>query len=126
MKSDIDALMRARSLDAIVIHGNAEHNPPMYYLTGGGHINNAILIKKVSEKAVLFCNDMERDEASKCGCQVHCFSEFPMDDYLAKSKGDLILANALRMKDIFKSLGLLKGTISIYRSDRIQRNLRPL
>ena len=32
MKSDLDALMKARQLDAILVFGGAEHNPPMYYL----------------------------------------------------------------------------------------------
>ena len=45
MKSDLDVLMQERNLDAIIVFGNAENNPPMYYLTGGGHINSAILIK---------------------------------------------------------------------------------
>ena len=46
MKSEIDALMQARDMDAILVFGNAEHNPPMYYLTGGGHVSHATLIKK--------------------------------------------------------------------------------
>jgi len=34
MKSDLDSLMKARNLDALVVFGNAEHNPPMRYMTG--------------------------------------------------------------------------------------------
>ena len=33
MKSDLDALMQTKNLDAILVIGNATHNPPMYYLT---------------------------------------------------------------------------------------------
>jgi len=29
MKSDLDALMQARNLDALLVLGSAEHNPPM-------------------------------------------------------------------------------------------------
>jgi hypothetical protein len=47
MKYDIDALMSGRNLDAIMVLGNAENNPPMYYLTGGGHVSAATLIKKL-------------------------------------------------------------------------------
>ena len=46
MKSELDTLMKARNLDAILIMGNATHNPPMYYMTGGGHVSSALLIKK--------------------------------------------------------------------------------
>jgi Xaa-Pro aminopeptidase len=70
MKSDLDALMQARSLDAILVLGNAERNPPMYYLTGGGHVNKAVLVKKRGEAPVLYCNAMERDEAEKSGLKV--------------------------------------------------------
>ena len=67
MKSDFDALMQARNLDAIMVFGNAEHNPPMTYLTGGGHVSHATLIKKRCSDATLFFGDMERDEAAKSG-----------------------------------------------------------
>ncbi len=50
MKSDFDALMEARNLDAIIVFGNAEHNPPMTYLTGGGHVSHATLIKKRGQR----------------------------------------------------------------------------
>ncbi len=54
MKSDIDNLMQSRNLEAILVVGNATHNPPMYYLTGGGHVSDAILINKRGVK--LFCS----------------------------------------------------------------------
>jgi Xaa-Pro aminopeptidase len=64
MKSDIDALMQDRDLDAILVVGPAQHNPPMYYLTGGGHLTHAMLIKKRGAEPMLFHNSMERDEAT--------------------------------------------------------------
>jgi len=70
MKSDLDTLMQARNLDAILVLGNADHNPPMYYLIGGGHVSNAVLFKKCGEPAVIYCNAMEREEAAKSGLQV--------------------------------------------------------
>jgi hypothetical protein len=65
MKSDLDAIMKDRDIDAVVVFGNAEDNPPMYYFVGGGHVSNALLIKKVGAEPVLFHGDMERDEAAK-------------------------------------------------------------
>jgi Xaa-Pro aminopeptidase len=62
--------MQARNLDAILVLGNAEHNPPMYYLIGGGHVSNAVLFKKRGEPAVIYCNAMEREEAARSGLQV--------------------------------------------------------
>jgi Xaa-Pro aminopeptidase len=114
MKSDIDALMKVRNIEALVVIGDAHHNPPMFYLTGGGHVNNAILVKQVHKAPVLFCNDMERDEAAKSGLRIHCFSEYPYEDLLKEANGDPILAGALRLKNMFTDIGLVKGTVSIY------------
>ncbi len=73
MKSDLDALMQTRNLDALVVLGSAEHNPPMYYFVGGGHVSDALLVKKCGEEPVLFYNDMERGEAAKSGTQDSTF-----------------------------------------------------
>ncbi|HLE90648.1 MAG TPA: aminopeptidase P family N-terminal domain-containing protein, partial [Anaerolineales bacterium] len=81
MKTDLDALMKARNVDAILIFGDAEHNPPMYYFVGGGHVSGALLLKKRDEAPVLFHNDMERDEAAKSGLKTVSYSEFPLADF---------------------------------------------
>jgi Xaa-Pro aminopeptidase len=102
MKSDLDALMQARNLDAIMVLGNAEHNPPMYYFTGGGHISKAVLIKKRNEPAVLYCNAMERDEAAKSGLTVVPCRYSPLEEL------------ALRPKEILSERGLAAGRIGVY------------
>lgn len=114
MKSDIDALMQAKNLDALLILGSAEHNPPMYYFTGGGHISDAILIKKRGETPVLFCADMERGEAAKTGLMVRLYGEYPPQDLMKDAGGDWSLAGALRLQRFLSSLGLTKGRVGIY------------
>jgi Xaa-Pro aminopeptidase len=114
MKSDIDALMQSRDLDAILIVGHAEHNPPMYYMTGGGHVSHASLIKRKGEPAVLFCNDMEREEAAKSGLKVVPFSTYPYKELLDQAQGDPALAAALRYQRMFKDCGLASGRVGIY------------
>jgi Xaa-Pro aminopeptidase len=114
MKSDLDALMQARQLDAILIFGDAEHNPPMYYFVGGGHVSGGLLIKKVGKEPVLFYNDMERDEASKSGLKTVSFSEFPASDFLDQANGDDQLAVALRFKKILSEYGISGGRIIVY------------
>ena len=114
MKSDLDALMQARNLDALLIFGDAENNPPMYYFVGGGHVSGALLIKKVGEEPVLFYNDMERDEAAKSGLKAVSFSEFPIADFEAQAGGDRLLGNALRFKKILEEYGLSAGRVAVY------------
>ena len=114
MKSDLDALMQARELDAILVFGDAEHNPPMYYFVGGGHVSGALLIKKCGKEPVLFYNDMERDEAAKSGLKTVSFSEFPISQFEQQANGNRLLANALRYKKILEEYGLSSGRIAVY------------
>jgi Xaa-Pro aminopeptidase len=113
MKSDLDSLMQSRNLDAILVTGNADHNPPMYYLTGGGHISAATLIKKRSGEPVLFCNDMEREEAAKTGLKIIPYSSFRYEELLKEALGDPSLTSALLYKHMFTDLGI-QGRIGIY------------
>jgi len=114
MKSDLDALMQARQLDAILVFGDAEHNPPMYYFVGGGHVSSALLIKKIGKEPVLFYNDMERDEAAKSGLKTVSFSEFPTSDFLEQANGDEELSVGLRFKKILSEYGISGGRIIVY------------
>lgn len=113
MRSDLDAQMKKRDLKAILVFGNAEHNPPMTYLTGGGHVSAATLIKKIGESAVLFCNGMERDEAAKSGLKVRLYDEYPWQDFLKTAGGDTALMTALRLKSILADMQI-SGRIGIY------------
>ena len=114
MKSDLDALMQARGLDALLIFGDVEQNPAMYYFVGGGHVSGALLIKKAHKEPVLFYNDMERDEAAKSGLKIVSFSEFPMSAFEEQANGDALLANALRYKKILEEHELSRGRVAVY------------
>lgn len=102
MKSDLDSLMKAAGLDAIIVLGNAEHNPPMYYFTGGGHVSNAALVKKLGNEPVLYCNSMERDEAAKSGLKV-----IP----LRTGATEVLIKQP---QDIFKDHDLAIGRVGLY------------
>jgi len=114
MRSDLDALMQSRKMDALLIFGDAEHNPAMYYFVGGGHVSGALLIKKAGKEPVLFYNDMERDEAAKSGLKTVSFSEFPVSAFEEQANGDRLLANALRFKKILEEYGLSGGRVALY------------
>ena len=102
MKSDIDALMKNKNLDALIIFGNAEHNPPMYYFTGGGHVSDAMLFKKRDEPAILYCGAMEREEAAKSGLKVIPTRQGVFDEFREI------------VKSIFESYGLVSGRVALY------------
>ncbi|HTP02752.1 MAG TPA: M24 family metallopeptidase [Anaerolineales bacterium] len=102
MRSDLDAMMRAAGLDAIVVLGNADHNPPMYYFTGPGHISHAALFKKAGQPPVLYCNAMERAEAAKSGLTVKAL------------KTGVVEILASQPKQLFDEQGLTSGRVGLY------------
>jgi len=114
MKSELDALMQTKNLDAFIIFGNAEHNPPMRYMTGGGHVSHATLIKKRGEEAALFFGDMERDEAAKSGLRLIPYSKYDMQDLMQKAGRNSVLAAAMRCELMFKDLGISAGRVGVY------------
>ncbi len=113
MKSDLDTLMQSKNLDALLVIGDADHNPPMYYLTGGGHISAATLIRKRSGETVLFCNDMERDEAAKTGLKILSYSTYNYEELLKEAHGDHSLATAIRLSRMMKDQGV-HGRVGLY------------
>lgn len=114
MKSDLDTFMKAKNLDIILVLGNAQHNPPMYYLIGGGHVTSAVLVKKYNEEAILFCNDMEREEAAKSGLMIKSINDYTWKELLEQAKGDLSLVAGIRLQRIFSDLGITSGRVGVY------------
>jgi len=114
MKSDLDALMLAHDVDVLLVNGPAYSNPAMMYLTGGGHITHAELIKKRGEQPVLFCGPMEREEAARTGLPIRLYSEYPIADRMKAANGNAALADALRLKQQLIDVGVTRGRVAIY------------
>ena len=118
MKTDLDALMYGYDLYAILITGPGQHNPAMVYMTGGGHITDAILLKKRGKGAVLFHYPMERDEATKSGLKTKNLADYNFTELLNQSNGDTLMAVVKRYKQMLTELGITSGRIALYgRSD---------
>lgn len=126
MKSDIDTLMQERNLDAILVLGNAENNPPMYYLTGGGHVSAATLLKKRGKEPVLYCNDMEREEAAKSGLKIQLYGKHPIPELMKEAGGDPNRMLALRLQHIFEDEGFTSGRVGMYGNVEISSILATL
>ncbi len=114
MKADLDRFMKEQKIDVLLVAGNAQHNPAMVYLTGGGHINDAILIKKRGQDAVLFHNSMERDEAARTGLKTISYSKYPIEDLLKEASGNHAEAMAIRLQKMFNELRITSGRVGLY------------
>lgn len=114
MKSDLNQYLSENQIDALWITGPAQHNPPMYYLTGGGHLTKADVIMRAGSAPILCHAPMERDEAANTGLSTINYSHFPFEDRLKQTKGDRLAAEALLYKCIFEEIGLTAGKVYLY------------
>jgi Xaa-Pro aminopeptidase len=114
MKSDLDRLMEEQGLDALLITGPAQHNPPMVYMTGPIHMTSGDLIKKRGSDPVLFYNPMERDEAAKTGFQTKNLADYRLNELIKKTQGNILEATILRYEKMLTEYELSTGKIAIY------------
>jgi Xaa-Pro aminopeptidase len=114
MKTDLDQIMQARDLDALLVLGDAEHNSPMYYMTGGGHVNAATLIKPRGKDATLFHNDMEREEAAKTGLKTVSYSTYSLKELRKEADGDMLKIAALRLQKMLTDCAVTSGRVGVY------------
>jgi Xaa-Pro aminopeptidase len=113
MKSELDDLMLANEIDAILVTGSGMHNPAMTYLTGGGHFKGDY-IKKRGEPAVLFAWPMERDEAAKSGLQVRSYTDFPYRPLLVEAGGNQARASAMQYRLMLAGMNISSGRLALY------------
>ncbi|MBE2183059.1 MAG: aminopeptidase P family protein [Anaerolineae bacterium] len=112
MKSELDSLMAARGLDALIIWIDEIYSPPLDYLTDGAHITQGMLVKKQGAAPVLYVSPMETEEAAKSGLAVHKYHSaelYELYKTLPTSK-----ANAARWLQILSACGVESGTVGIY------------
>jgi Xaa-Pro aminopeptidase len=114
MLSDLDHLMEVNNLDAILVTGPATHNPSMVFLTGGGHLTNADLVKVRGKDPVLFHTPMERDEAASTGLKTKNLSDYKLNELLEKSGGDYANSVILRYLKLLEDLNMTSGRMAVY------------
>jgi Xaa-Pro aminopeptidase len=114
MKSDLDRLLKENQTEALWVTGPAQHNPPMVYLTGGGHMTQADVIQRVGEAPLLCHAPMEREEAARTGLRTFNYNTFPLNERLKLAEGDHLTAHALLYKHIFEEMNLTEGKVLVY------------
>lgn len=82
MKSDLDALMGERDLDALLVEGPdgmGSANPAFAYLTRGAHVVGSV-IKTRGATPQLVYRSMERDEAERSGLDLVNLDRWPVHE----------------------------------------------
>ncbi|MBX3046932.1 MAG: aminopeptidase P family protein [Anaerolineales bacterium] len=114
MKSDLPALMEARGLDALIILGDAMHNPAMTYFTGVKHVTDGVLVVKRGEEPVLFYHNMERDEAAATGLQTRSITDYNYRDIYEQEGKNPLRATARLYQRMLIDAGLTAGKVAVY------------
>ncbi len=113
MKRDLDDLMTARNLDAILVQGKVLGNPPLIYLLNGVHMTSAIVIKKRDAIPTLLVGPMEREMAAQVGYPMLITSRYEYSALLEQHQGDHLAASVDYYRAIFADLDV-SGRLGCY------------
>lgn len=114
MKSELDRLMAERNLDALLVLGNSGGNPVMNYLTGGAHLEGALVVKRRGEPMTLIHGSMERDTAAATGLAlVDRDQVYNQHKFIDKHNGDQVAAAVDYFSQVIRDHRLL-GRLGIY------------
>lgn len=114
MKSDLDNLMAARGLDALIAYCNETYSPPVDYLSNGAHVTRALIVKKRGSEPIFIVNSMEVEEAAKSGLTVYTESEIGLPDLVKELNGDREKAHPIFWERCLRKAGVESGTIGLY------------
>jgi Xaa-Pro aminopeptidase len=114
MKSDLAKLMQEKSVDALLILGDAFHNPSMVYFTGVAHVSEGALIVKRGQAPILYFNSMERDEAAQTGLETRSLSPFDFKKIFEESGENALLARAKLLNLVLADAGVSAGKVAVY------------
>ncbi|MGB1286944.1 MAG: M24 family metallopeptidase [Aggregatilineales bacterium] len=121
MKSDINALMAKRDLDAIMILGGEGYAVVRDYLSNGAHITGGTIIKKQGHDPLLIVSGMEIEEAQKSGLPCKTTADLGYAKLLEDLKDPMkahiaFLGKCLEAADVHEGkIGLYgEGAINVY------------
>jgi Xaa-Pro aminopeptidase len=112
MKQDLDLLMKERLLDAIVVTGKMNGNPPLYYAANGARVIRAHVIKKLGEEPVLISSAIDREEAAASGLKVITTNKYDFEG-IQRARSDRLSAQVEFLRLLFSDLGI-KGRVGFY------------
>lgn len=113
MKSDLDALMQKRELDAIFITGGEGYSVVRDYMSNGADITGGHIVKKLGEDPILFVSGMETEEAKKSGYPVKSWSELGLYDLYSEYE-DTDLRTIVFWGMCLEAAGVTSGKIGFY------------
>src|SRR6266702_2284915 len=104
MLSDLDSLMRARGIDAVVVPMHESVHAAFRWISRGAKVTRGYAIKLVDRAPLLLAYPMERDEAAATGLTTRLIHDFGYDA-IFKSSANAIEAYATLFETVLRELG---------------------
>ena len=79
MLSDLDALMRDRGIDVVIVPMHESMHPSFRWLARGAKVTRGYAVKFADRDPMIVTYPMERGEAAASGLEVHLASEFGVE-----------------------------------------------
>ena len=112
MKQDLERLMEERGLNALVVAGKMNGNPPLYYMANGAKVISGHVIKKRGEAPVILSSSIDREVAAASGLAVVTMNKYDYESIL-REKTDRLAATVELYRRVFADLGV-KGKVGFY------------
>ncbi len=114
MRADLDRIMSERNLDGMLVIGDASGNKVLNYLTGGAHLERALVVKRTDGPTTLIHGSMERDNAATTGLRlVDRDLVYNYYELLKKHDGDQLATQVDYLLQVFEQEGLA-GRVGLY------------
>jgi Xaa-Pro aminopeptidase len=114
MKADLDRLMAARELSAILVTGGEHQNTPRAYLCNGVDIHGGMVIKKHGSEPILIVGGMEIEEAGHSGLTVYNRDSLGWPEIYTQAEGNRSKAFVLFWGKLLETFEIAPGKIGLY------------
>jgi len=114
VKADIDRLMAARDLAALLIPISETYSPYLDYLVGRIHVTYGLALKKPGADPLLVVSPMEREEAAASGLTIRTTADLNWAELVSEANGDMSRAQAALWARALGELDVSKGKVGIY------------
>lgn len=122
MKSDIDTLMTARGLDALIVAGGEGYDDVLDYLVNGAHITGGTIVKKRGGDFLLIVSGMEIEEARHSGLKVMTYGELGYMQAVTQIT-DPLLREVKKLELALQEAGVEGGRIGWYGRNTVNETI---
>lgn len=112
MLSDLDSLLRARDIEAVIVPMHEAQHPAFRWLTRGAKVTKGYAVKLAGHDPVLIAYPMEREEAAATGLATRLVHDFGYDA-IFKSASDPVAAYASFFDRVLREFGVKESAAFI-------------